>query len=155
MNVDAVLPAVVWHGSRADIDRPTLAGRTEGENHANSGLGLFCATAPDPYITNFGPVVFALTLAASPRVLFWTVAELRRQSGRSGTEEPARAWFECEGRRLAAVYDVIALRETDGTIRQVIVLADAAIASVEKLSAAEFQRRFPEAEPLTRGARRP
>ena len=51
---DVSLPRRLWHASRANIERPTIAGRTEGENHANSGLGIYCATEPASYIASFG-----------------------------------------------------------------------------------------------------
>ena len=61
-------PTKLWHASRADIARPTISGRTVGDHHDNSGLGLFCATAPEAYIANFGPYIFELDLVDDLRV---------------------------------------------------------------------------------------
>lgn len=85
---------ILWHASRADIDRPTIAGRTVGENHANSGLGLFCATAPHSYIAGFGHHIHALTIKDDPRVLTIFVRELAAMGPKGLDEEASRAWFE-------------------------------------------------------------
>lgn len=130
------LPAVVWHASRTDIDRPTLAGRVAGPYHANSGLGLFCGTQPSNYLAGFGSTIFALTLNPESRVLAMDVPALRHLD--QPEEERDRQWFEAEGRRLAADYDVIALMESSGSIDQVILLTDNAIVSAAKMSAETF-----------------
>lgn len=145
-------PRVVWHASRADIPCPTLAGRTVGDNHDNSGLGLYCATAPHAYIAGFGGHVFALTLSPDVRCMRLPIAELARM-GR-GPEERDRAWFEAEGRRWGQACDVVELEEVDGQVQQVIVLNDAAITAVERYPAAEFLTHHAQADPMA-AARRP
>lgn len=136
---DALSPhaRVLWHASRADVDRPTIAGRTRGTNHANSGLGLYCATGPHDYIAGFGDTVFALTLHPQARVMRMGITQLR-DLGRSGPNEVSREWFDQEGRRLGERFDVIDLVETNGQVDQTIVLNDAAIVAVRKFSAQAF-----------------
>lgn len=137
-----VLGRTLWHASRDDIARPTMAGRTPGENHANSGLGIFCATLPRDYISGFGAFIYELELRSDLRVLNMTVREMGRMGHNSewaGEELPSRAWFEAKGRQLALDYDLIALAEIDGTIEQAIVLNDEAIAMARQLSREEFE----------------
>lgn len=137
-----MIPSVLWHASRAEMDRPTLAGRTVGDNHNNSGLGLYCATAPDGYIARFGSTIFALTLIPEPRVMELTIRELAAlgrsmawsESGSTGS----RAWFEELGRKWSEAFDVVALRESSGEIAQAIVLRDDAVVSCERFSAKEY-----------------
>lgn len=73
---------MVWHASRHEIERPTLDGRIAGDNHANSGLGLFCATAPCEYLGSFGPWVHEMTLAKHLRVMRMGITELREMGAR-------------------------------------------------------------------------
>jgi hypothetical protein len=132
-------PLVLWHASRADIDRPTIAGRTVGENHANSGLGLFCATAPHAYIAGFGPHVHALTIKEDAKAFTLWVRELAAMGPRDLNEEDSRVWFEQEGQRLSKEYDLIHLKESNGNIEQAIILHDAAIVSSTRFSMEEYQ----------------
>lgn len=131
-------PRVVWHASRADIERPTLEGRTLGDNHANSGLGIFCGAEPHSYLAGFGETVFALTLAPDARALQMSISELARmgRSAHGGVLE--RAWFESEGRRLAQGYDLIELVEIHGKVEQVILPRDEAVVAVEKMMRETF-----------------
>lgn len=137
-----MLPPVLWHASRAAIDRPTLAGRTVGDNHANSGLGLFCATEPADYIARFGATIFALTLVDSPRIMPLTIQELSKMGmpmalhGETGSRE----WFEQQGREWAKEYDAVALVEASGEIHQAIVLRDSAIVACAKMSVEDYLR---------------
>lgn len=128
---------VLWHASRAVVDRPTLAGRTEGENHANSGLGLFCATGPHSYIGGFGAAIYALTLKDEPRITQMSIRELM-EMGREGPIVRSRAWFEAEGQRLAHAFDVIELVELGGFVSQAIVLRDDAIVAVKRMTSEAF-----------------
>lgn len=125
---------LLWHASRHDIQRPTVAGRVAGVNAENSGLGLFCATVPRDYISGFGPWVHEIVLHDELRVLRMDITTL---AGMGRWED--RAWFEAEGRRLAQDYDVIELIEIDGRCEQVIVLRDAAIADSRRLTAEQFK----------------
>lgn len=127
---------VLWHAGRADVDRPTIAGRTAGEHHGNSGLGLFCATLPRDYIRGFGEHLYALTVAEGARVLHWSIHDLRQASDALDS----RGAFEGEGRRLAQDFDLIEIEEIDGTVEQVIVLNDAAIVSVDRIPLEYFKR---------------
>ena len=133
------VPPVVWHASRANVDRPTLGGRTVGDNHNNSGLGLFCATKAEPYISGFGDVIFKLHLIENPKVLPMTISELSQMSFQKQLGEYAsRKWFEDQGAHWAKDYDVIALVEINDDVGQVIVLHDEAIVSCDKLSKEEY-----------------
>ncbi len=133
--------SVLWHASRANIDRPTLAGRTVGTNHANSGLGLFCATEPASYIAGFGATVFALTLHQPLRVKRLSIRELAALGNQPGDGPSGlvdRAWFENLGRQWAQDFDVVALVESSGVVAQAIVLRDEAIAGCHRQTATEF-----------------
>ena len=68
----------LWHASREEIERPTIEGRTAGDNHANSGLGIYCATKPMDYICGFGGFVHELVLAPASRILRMTIPELNK-----------------------------------------------------------------------------
>jgi hypothetical protein len=135
-----MIPPVLWHASRADIDRPTLAGRTVGDNHQNSGLGLWCAAKPARYIAGFGATIFALTLVDHPRVKRLTIRELAamgkplNEPGQPGSRE----WFEEQGRQWAQQFDVVALVESSGEVAQAIVLSDSAIVGCERMTASDF-----------------
>ena len=133
-------PRVLWHASRANINRPTISGRTEGSHHANSGLGIFCATAPHEYLSGFGSSFHALTLSPDARALKMWTRDLARM-GRGNWEEGDndRQWFEQEGRRLGKEYDIIELVEIEGNVEQVIILNDEVVLSSAKLSLDEFQ----------------
>ena len=126
-------PQVLWHASRATIERPTIANRTAGENHANSGLGLWCATWPHDYIAGFGPTVFALTLVAAPRVMQMSLGELVRL----GRDE-SREWFDALGREWGRDFNVVEIMEKTGEVHQAIVLNDDAIAAVQRFDHATF-----------------
>lgn len=136
----------LWHASRFEIDRPTLAGRSAGANHANSGLGLFCATHPRDYLTGFGDHLLELTLRPGLRVMALTIDGLVRFDRAAGGGQD-RSWFEAEGRRLAQDYDLIALVEIDGTVEQAIVLSDDAILTSTPLSLEAFNERVVAATP--------
>lgn len=122
-------PTKLWHASRADIARPTLSGRTVGDHHDNSGLGLFCATAPDDYIANFGPYIFELDLVDDLRVKRLTIGEFAALSRSAGT---TRAEFEALGLRWSDQYDCLAIEEVDGQVRQAVILSDRAIANATR-----------------------
>lgn len=134
-------PPVLWHASRSAVDRPTLEGRIAGDNHANSGLGLWCATAPHGYLSGFGSTVHALTLASDLRVLTLPLSEVAAM-GRHGQGSPAedRAWFEAHGRRLAETYELLVILEHNGFSSQAIVLKDEAIADSMAMPVALFKR---------------
>lgn len=123
-------PLVLWHASRADIPRPTLAGRIPGsDTHANSGLGLFCATAPDDYIAGFGPYVFEIELVSSARVKRLTIGEFARLSRSAG-----ETWedFRNLGQQWAQDYECVAIEENDGNIHQMVILSESAIGRVNR-----------------------
>lgn len=126
-------PRLLWHASRADINRPTINGRTTGDNHNNSGLGIYCATKPMDYICGFGDTVHQLSICDDARVLRMTIKELANL----GRDE-SRQWFEQEGRRLATRYDIIELVEITGIAEQAIVLADEAITACIKLTREQY-----------------
>lgn len=129
-----VLPSVVWHASRTHAARPTLAGRTPGGHHPNSGLGLFCATTRADYLRGFGAFLHRLTLRSPLRVLPMTVNELRQMGDAMDLDEPQmRAWFEAEGQRRAETYDLIALVELENRVDQVIILRDEVIVGHEMI----------------------
>lgn len=128
----------LWHASRAHIDRPTIAGRTEGDNHANSGLGLFCATTAAEYITGFGATVHELTLAPDVRVMRLTIRELAKMGMDEQGNFRTRAQFDQLGRQWAKGYDLIELEESSGDVAQAIVLNDAAIVACKAMTAEEF-----------------
>lgn len=132
----SMLPPVLWHASRASIDRPTLAGRTVGDNHANSGLGLFCATEPADYIAGFGATIFALTLVPDPQVMQLTIRELSKMGmpSESPGDPGSREWFEEQGRQWSKEFDAVALVEASGEVHQAIVLRDSAVVACEKMS---------------------
>lgn len=135
-------PRRLWHASRANIDRPTIAGRTEGENHANSGLGIYCATEPASYIASFGAFIHELTLHPEVRVMRMTISELSAMGWAKG-EPRERDWFEQEGRRLGQSFDLIELIEISGRADQAIVLNDSAIVACSVQSAADFLASLP------------
>ena len=115
----------LWHASRADVERPTVAGRIAGEHHANSGLGLFCATAPHSYIAGFGDNIHEMTLKSEARIMKMGIIDLQKMGqSKESLEEPDRAWFENEGRRISQDHDVIILIETNGYASQAILLID-------------------------------
>jgi hypothetical protein len=146
---DVSLPRRLWHASRANIERPTLAGRTEGENHANSGLGIYCATKPANYIASFGAFIHELTLRPDVRVMRMTISELSAMGWVKG-EPRERDWFEQEGRRLGQSFDLIELIEISGLAEQAIVLNDSAILECKVQSAEAFLAGFPP-EPVRSG----
>lgn len=129
----------LWHASRSHTGRPTLAGRTDGGHHPNSGLGLFCAVEPAAYLTGFGAILHELELRPGAKLMPLTVTQLRAM-GEQGSTELDRSWFEQEGQRLAQSYDAIALIELDQRVSQIIVLRDDAIVRHRQVSLAEFQR---------------
>ena len=135
-----MLPPVLWHAGRASIERPTLAGRTVGDHHANSGLGLFCATEPADYIAGFGATIFALTLKPDPCVMQLTIRELSRMGWKEDAPgyPQSREWFEQQGREWAQEFDAIALVESSGEIKQAIVLRDCAIVACTKMSVEDY-----------------
>lgn len=115
----------LWHASRSDVERPTVAGRIPGEHHANSGLGLFCATAPHSYIAGFGDNIHEMTLKSDARIMEMGIIDLQKMGeDKSSLDEPNRAWFENEGRRISQDHDVIILLETNGYPSQAILLND-------------------------------
>ena len=122
-------PTKLWHASRADIARPTLSGRTVGDHHDNSGLGLFCATEPAAYIANFGPYVFELDLVDDLRVKRLTIGEFAALSRSAGD---TRAEFAALGRQWSDEYDCLAIEEVDGQVRQMVILSDRAIANATR-----------------------
>jgi len=135
-------PSKLWHAGRADIVQPTVAGRSVGNNHENSGLGLYCATVPARYITGFGETVFGLTIKSNPRVLSLSIRELAEMGqGRDGCPR-SREWFEAQGRRWSEDFDVVALVESSGAITQAIVLLDDAIVGCEKFAAKDYLERI-------------
>ena len=138
MTMTEAAPLVLWHASRADVDRPTIAGRTEGTNHGNSGLGIFCATGPHDYIGGFGDAIHSLTLRADARVKTITVRELYEMGERPNGDERDRAWFDAEGRRLAERHDVVLIAESSGWTSQAIILRDDAVASSRRMTKEEF-----------------
>lgn len=115
-------PITLWHASRSDVERPSVAGRIPGEHHNNSGLGLFCATGPHSYITGFGDHVHEITLKPGTRIMDMTVGELHKMSDAFGGRD--RAWFEGEGNRLTKEYDIIMIKEKNGYASQAIILHD-------------------------------
>ena len=129
MNKPPPASRTLWHASRANISRPTIAGRTEGDNHENSGLGIFCATEPADYIAGFGSTVHEITLHHSVRVMRLKIKELAAMGRVSGEPQRTRQWFETEGRRWGKDYDVVELVEMDGQVAQAIILNDDAIAA--------------------------
>lgn len=131
-------PLVLWHASRADVDRPTIAGRTEGANHGNSGLGIFCATGPHDYIGGFGDAIHSLTLREDARVRTITVRELYEMGEAPNGDERDRAWFDAEGRRLAENHDVVLIAESSGWTSQAIILRDDAVVSSRRMTKEEF-----------------
>lgn len=132
-------PRRLWHASRANIDRPTIAGRTEGENHTNSGLGIYCATEPASYIAGFGSFIHELTLHPGARIMRMTISELSAMGWVKYNDEPReRDWFEQEGRRLGKSFDLIELIEISGRAEQAIVLNDHIIVHSTVQSAADF-----------------
>ena len=134
--MSAARSLVLWHASRAPagVDRPTLAGRTVGEGHANSGLGLFCASGPHDYLTGFGATVFELALRADVRRRTLTLREFVALSHQHQDREA----FEALGRAWAAQWDVVDILEMDGWHSQSIVLADHAIEYVRRHTAEQF-----------------
>ena len=131
-------PLTLWHASRADVDRPTIAGRTEGTNHGNSGLGIFCATGPHDYIGGFGDAIHSLTLRADARTRTITVRELYEMGEAPNGDERDRAWFNAEGRRLAEKHDVVLIAESSGWVSQAVILRDDAVASSRRMTREEF-----------------
>lgn len=106
-----------------------------GDHHDNSGLGLFCATAPDDYIANFGPYIFELDLVDDLRVKRLTIGEFAALSRSAGT---TRAEFEALGLRWSDQYDCLAIEEVDGQVCQMVILSDRAIASATRHDVQEF-----------------
>lgn len=131
-------PRQLWHASRAAIDRPTLDGRTSGDNHDNSGLGIFCATSPHDYILGFGAFVHELTLRPDVRVLRMPISDFVALSRRPPGEDDGRQWFEQEGKRLAQEYDLVEIVEITGIAEQAIILRDDAIVASKRLSADDY-----------------
>ena len=130
-------PIVLWHASRADIGRPTIEGRTDGDHHANSGLGIYCATEPHDYIIGFGNHVHKMELAANARIGRITVRDLQ-DMGHTETGEHDRACFEQERTRRAQEHDVLLVLEANGYPSQSIILNDAVIAQSERMTKEDF-----------------
>jgi hypothetical protein len=130
----------LWHASRSDVERPTIAGRTEGENHDNSGLGIYCATGPHDYIDGFGDSIHSLVMRPDVRIMEMSIEDLRLMGSQGSDIEDGRdrAWFEAEGRRLAARFDVVLIREDNGYASQAVILTDDAIASSIRMTRDEF-----------------
>lgn len=131
-------PLTLWHASRADIERPTIVGRTEGANHGNSGLGIFCATGPHDYIGGFGDAIHSLTLRPDARTMTISVRDLYEMGEAPNGDERDRAWFDAEGRRLADKHDVILIAEGSGWVSQAIILRDDAVVSSQRMTKEEF-----------------
>lgn len=134
---------ILWHASRADVERPTIAGRTQGSNHANSGLGIYCAAGPHDYISGFGDAIHELMIRSDARVTSMSVRELHDMgedymAGDQDGPVRDRAWFDAEGRRLARDHDVVLIRESNGYASQAIILNDDAVASSIRLTREEF-----------------
>lgn len=127
---------ILWHGSRAPegVMRPTLAGRTEGDGHANSGLGLFCASGPHDYLIGFGTAVFELTLRADVRRQAMPLHDFMEVSHRWREREE----FEALGRSWAQQWDVVDLIERQGWHSQSIVLTDRAIENARRYTTEQF-----------------
>lgn len=137
----------LWHASRFDIERPTLSGRIPGDTHDNSGLGIFCATVADPYITGFGDHIFALEidpLARRPNMTIREFGALSRAPDRD------RAWFEAYGQELAQDYDVLDIEETDGDVLQSVILSDHAVLAFKRYTVEAFLSICPAPEPMKR-----
>lgn len=128
-------PRVVWHAGRACLDRPTISGCTTGNNHANSGLGLFCATGPHDYIAGFGGWVYRMELAADLRIMRMETLDLAKM----GRQFHDRDEFDRYGRELARQYDLIELAEINGDVAQCIILNDEAIVACQRMGIADFQ----------------
>lgn len=129
---------VLWHASRAPVDCPTIAGRSAGDNHANSGLGLYCATHPHDYIAGFGPWVFRLEIAPSVRVLKWDIAQLAGLKPPSQFLDSDREWYESYGRKLGRQFDLVDIQEVDSRVEQSIVLNDQAIVRATRFTREQF-----------------
>lgn len=127
---------VLWHASRApeSVTRPTLAGRTTGEGHANSGLGLFCASGPHDYLVGFGATVFELTLREGVRRRTLPMRDFIAVSHQTHEREG----FEALGRLWAHPWDVVDVLEMEGWHSQSIILADGAIERVQRHTAEQF-----------------
>jgi hypothetical protein len=132
-------PFTLWHASRADIDRPTIEGRIAGDNHANSGLGIYCATDAHDYIKNFGNHIHKMEVVDNARISRITVDDLRKM-GSTGDNQNDRDWFEQERERLSKDYDVLLLTEQNGYASQAIILHNSAIASSQKVSIDDFDK---------------
>lgn len=145
-----IAPTTLWHASRFDIDRPTLSGRTPGSMHDNSGIGIFCSTIADSYITGFGNHIFALEIDSSARRMKMTIGEFGRASRAPDRD---RAWFEDYGRQLAQDYDLLDIEELDGQVLQSVILNDRVVIGVERYTVEEFLALCPPPGPLLR--RRP
>ena len=143
----------LWHASRSDVERPTVSGRITGEHHANSGLGLFCATAPHSYIAGFGDHIHEITLKPGTRILHMDLGELQKMGeaprvephrkwfeseGFTLTGERDRAWFEAEGFRLSEDHDIIMIRERNGYASQAVILHDDCVEMTKAHSKADF-----------------
>lgn len=126
---------ILWHASRNDISRPTIEGRKPGENHENSGLGIYCSTSPEEYVVNFGSHIFQIHLRQDVRVKRMDISELLRLSG-GGRHD--REWFDDLGRQLGQKYDIIDLIEKDGLATQAVILNDEAIDHVIRLTPEEY-----------------
>ena len=130
-------PLILWHASRADIDRPTIAGRTEGSHHANSGLGIYCATDPHDYIAGFGDHIHKMEVREDARVDRISVNDLQRM-GQAKDGDLDRTWFEQERERRSAHHDVLLVIESNGYPSQAIILTDDAIRQNERMTKDEF-----------------
>ena len=130
----------LWHASRSDVERPTIAGRTEGTNHDNSGLGIYCATGPHDYISGFGDAIHSLVMRPDVRVMEMSIEDLRLMGSHGSDIDDGkdRAWFEAQGRRLAVEFDVVLIREDNGYASQAIILTDDAVASSTRMTRDEF-----------------
>ena len=127
----------LWHASRCNIVRPTIEGRVAGDNHDNSGLGIYCSTKPDDYIANFGDYIFQIDLRPDVKVKRITISDLADIS-----RDPAhdRGWFERLGHEWGKLYDIVELEEKDGVVAQAIILRNEAVIRVQRHNPDEFMK---------------
>lgn len=131
-------PMILWHGSRADVERPTIAGRVAGNNHSNSGLGIFCATGPHDYVARFGDAIHAMTIKDDARIMTISTEQLQAMGETKDGDVRSRDWFDARGRDLAKDFDVAMIAEHDGWTSQAIILRDDAVASSTAMTKDEF-----------------
>jgi hypothetical protein len=131
-------PMTLWHGSRANVERPTIAGRVAGDNHSNSGLGIFCATGPHDYVARFGDAIHAMTIKDDARIMTISTEQLQAMGETKDGDVRSRDWFDAKGRDLAKDFDVAMIAEHDGWTSQAIILRDDAVASSKSMTKDEF-----------------